>query len=129
MDLDINNPELIKQLIGALQKLLPDDSSPTEDEPSESAHNIRTKTRKFAKDNKFTNINKFSDMPEKEMHKADTKIDKKLNKYPPTPRNRPFNTVDVVCRTCGKKESVNPKIIPESIDRYKCNKCSSSASK
>lgn len=129
MELDINNPELIKQLIGALQKLLPSDSNTIEDEPSESSHNIRTKTRKFSKENKSTNINKFADMPEKEMHKADTKIDKKLNKYPPTPRNRPFKAVDVVCRTCGKKESVNPKIIPESTDRYKCNKCSSSASK
>jgi hypothetical protein len=67
-------------------------------------------------------------MPERNMHKSDTKIDKKLNKYPPTPRNRPFKAIDVVCRICGKKESVNPKIIPESADRYKCNKCSSSAS-
>ena len=128
MELDINNPELIKQLIGALQKLLPNDTEQQETiNVEESGHNIRTKTRKLNKQTQASN--KFTDMPEREMHKSDSKIDKKLNKYPPTPRNRPFKPIDVICRTCGKKETVNPKIIPESVDRYKCNKCSSSASK
>jgi len=130
MDLDISNPELIKQLIATLQKLLPEQSTEKSEESidEENNHNIKTKSRSSRR-NKEQNKNKFTDMPEANMHKSDIRIDKKLNKYPPTPRNRPFKPVDVVCRVCGRKETVNPKIIPESIDRYKCNKCSSSGSK
>ena len=71
--------------------------------------------------------NKFLDMPEKDMHKADSAIDKKLSVHPPTPRNRKFAKIDVACRTCGKQEKVNHSIVPEQLDRYKCNKCSSSS--
>jgi hypothetical protein len=121
MDLNLNNPEQIKQLIAALQMLLP--KGEAEEEPMQDSK-IRTKTSRST--NKVGK-NLFSDMPEKNMHKADIEIDKKLNVHPPTVRNRKFQFVDVVCRTCGKKEKVSPAIVPESVDRYRCNKCSSSA--
>lgn len=132
MDLNLSNPEQIKQLINALQALLPSETI-QEDKPktksaSKNKHNIKTKKTKSGRKNMDEDCeNKFLSMPEMNMHKSDTRIDKKLARQPPTPRNRPFKYVDVVCRSCGKKEKVNPKIIPESVDRYKCNKCSSSA--
>jgi lysyl-tRNA synthetase class I len=126
MDLDISNPEVIKQLIASLQTLLPPEDKPKEKKPAKNSHNIKTKTTKSGRQNTEEATNKFLDMPEKNMHKSDSKIDKKLNRYPPTPRNRPYQSIEVRCRSCGKTESVNPKILPESADRYKCNKCSSS---
>jgi hypothetical protein len=126
MELDINNPENIKQLIATLQALLPKDSN-SEDQPKEEQNNIKTKKSKSGKKNTDNSQNKFLDMPEKNMYKADSKIDKKLNKYPPTPRNRPYQSIDVRCRVCGKTESINPKILPDSADRYKCNRCSSTS--
>jgi len=119
MDLNIDNPEQIKQLIQMLQKMLPlDENTSTENSI------IKTKSVKPGKKN---TTNKFVDMPEKNMHKADILIDKKLNIHPPTPRTRTFSKIEVVCRICGKKEKVNPSILPDQADRYKCNKCSSSS--
>lgn len=81
------------------------------------------KSKNVVKKNKF--VNKFLEMKEAGMHKSDTEIDKKLNKYPPTQRNRAYEPVKVKCRVCGKTESVHPSIV-ESRDRYKCNNCSTS---
>ncbi len=120
MDLDIKNPEQIKQLIALLQNLLPEDN---DQEHTESK--IKTKTRSAK--NRPKQKNKFLDMPEMKMHKDDSKIDEKLSVAPPTPRTRKFNPIDVKCRVCGKQEKVSPSVIPESVDRYKCNKCSGSA--
>lgn len=130
MDLNdlAKNPEQIKSLIAILQSILPDESKNQTKDPEpkkRSKSKLKTKTRQSGNED-FEN--KFLDMPEKDMHKSDSKIDKKLNVHPPTPRTRSFNTVDVVCRSCGKKESVSPQVVPDSVDRYKCNKCSSSAS-
>lgn len=69
--------------------------------------------------------NKFLSMREASMHQDDTKIDKKLNRMPPTQRSRRFQYVDVKCRVCGKTEKVTPALA-ESRDRYKCNRCSTS---
>jgi hypothetical protein len=66
-------------------------------------------------------------MMEKRMHMEDIEIDKKLIVQPPVPRARPFNLVTAICRVCGKKETVNPVLITDSLDRYKCNKCSGAA--
>lgn len=118
MDLDISDPNKIKELIQALQKLLPSEEKNTE-EFDESK--IKTKTGRANNQNKQKN--KFLDMPEKDMHKNDVAIDKLLNRAPPTPRNREYEPIDVVCRVCHKKEKVSPAVVPESIDRYKCNKC------
>lgn len=131
MDLNLTNAEQIKQLINALQALLPNEQNetkPTKTAKKSNSNNIKTKRSKSG--NKKTGDviqNKFLEMPEINMYKSDSKIDKKLSQYPPTPRNRPFRYIDVKCRVCGKIESVNPKILPESAERYKCNKCSTNA--
>lgn len=124
MDLNLSNPEQIQQLINALQALLPKEQETTK--TTKHKNNIKTKRSKSGKQNNDSE-NKFLSMPEMNMHKSDVKIDKKLSQQPPTPRNRPFKHIDVTCRTCGKKEKVNPKILPESVDRYKCNNCSTNA--
>lgn len=119
LNLNLNDPEQIKKIIAALQGLLPN-----QEEDTEPVSKIKTKT---ARANKKQNKNLFTQMAEKDMHKSDSSIDKKLCINPPTPRNRAFVPMDVTCRSCGKHEKVNPAIVPEPKDRYKCNKCSSSA--
>lgn len=123
MDLNINNPEQIKLMIAMLQKLLPENKDIEAEQTEELNDKIKTKTRKRNKPTK----NKFDSMPEKRMHQEDIAIDKKLAIQPPTQRSRPFQAINVTCRSCGKKESVNPSLLPDSADRYKCNKCSSTA--
>ena len=44
-------------------------------------------------------------MAEKNLHRADIEIDKKLNKYGPT-QERKFKTVKVTCRVCHKTEEL-----------------------
>lgn len=107
----------IKQLIAILQKGLGDDEE--DSDISTTPKNKKTKSK-----NKRKNL--FETMPELRMHKDDVEIDRKLKKFPPTQRSRSYVPVKVKCRVCGKEESVNPSLI-ESIDRYKCNKCSTSA--
>jgi hypothetical protein len=123
-DLD---PNQINQLIGLLQQMLPK----SEDEPKKSKSKPKAKEQKLKSVTKSKRIvdqdrqNKFLSMPEMGMHKSDTSIDKKLQKFPPTPRSREFSLIDVKCRICGKTDEVSPKLLPESADRYKCNNCSS----
>lgn len=126
MEPNLNSPEQIKALIQMLQNLLPQEEVATESPKKKSVKQskIKTKTRRATTES-FEN--KFLEMPERNMHKADSKIDKKLSVQPPCPRTRSFEPVEVRCRVCGKQEKVNPRVIPESVDRYKCNKCSSSA--
>lgn len=119
------NPKQIEQLIQILQDLLPKEDKENDQEPDEEEES-KIKTKSIRSDKISKRKNKFLDMPEKDMHKADVAIDKKLSNGQPTPRNRKFRPVDVICRTCGKKEKVNPAIVPEPKDRYKCNKCSTS---
>ena len=137
MDLDSASPEQIKQLISLLQGLLPKEDTvilnkekkkPRKQKSDTLEHakpnnNIKTKTRTLKQENSY---NKFLKMPEMSMHKSDTETDKKLCKHPPTERNRKYQPIKVVCRVCGKNETINPAILPDSSDRYKCNKCSSS---
>lgn len=127
MELDPKNPEQIKMLISMLQGLLPQEdsveTSPTQRKVDEFDNpNIKTKSTKIASGRK----NKFLEMPERNMHKADVKIDKKLSSQPPCPRTRKFIPLEVRCRSCGKTEKVNPAIL-DSADRYKCNKCATMA--
>jgi hypothetical protein len=122
------DPEKLKQLISLLSSLLP------EDEEGEESADTKTKKKKSdpIKNNsrklntKSTRENRFLDMPESGMHKEDCIIDKKLQKYPPTLRNRPVNFVTVKCRVCGKSEEISENVV-DSTDRYKCNNCSTSA--
>lgn len=116
----------IKQLITILQRGL------VSEESIESPKTKKTKKKSPLK-NKSVKVtesyddNKFLTMGVKDLHKEDSEIDKALKKFPPTPRTRQFKPIDVVCRSCGKKDKVSPSLIHESADRYKCNKCSSSA--
>lgn len=123
MDLNLNNPEQIKLLIAMLQQMLPQEQQNNSNQVDESI--IKTKSIRSDKIN--SRPNKFLDMPEKNMHKSDSAIDKKLCINPPTPRSRKFIPISVVCRVCGKSEKVNPAIVPEPKDRYKCNKCSATS--
>jgi hypothetical protein len=106
MDLESlkNDPEQIKALIEALSLLL----------PTESPQTVETQ------ENKTENL--FDKMMEKNLHKEDIEIDKKLSRYPPTERNRPFEFIEVKCRCCGVLQKVHPNLAFEK-DRYKCNKC------
>ncbi len=130
-----NNPEQIKLLISVLSSLLPsEETTPKKAKKTrakkqadntnttERSSQIRTARGKT----RGSGINKFEDMPERNSHKEDTLIDRKLSKFPPTERSRQFEYVTVQCRCCGKKEKVNPALVIER-DRYKCNKCSISA--
>jgi hypothetical protein len=129
MDNNINlDPQQIQQMILMLQSMLP------KQDLSESSEQQDTATKSKKKSPRTNNIsipkpsnNKFDSMPEMRMHKEDIAIDKKLIVQPPVPRARSFNFVKAICRVCGKKESVNPVLITDSIDRYKCNKCSGAA--
>jgi hypothetical protein len=132
-----NNPEQIKMLISVLSALLPDASNDNTPEPKTKP---TKRTSKKTRPNKFdgkkvkttrgkaksSGVNYFDSMPEKNAHKEDTAIDKKLCKYPPTARRKQINLVKVRCRSCGKNEKVSPTLLLDQ-DRYKCNTCSSSA--
>lgn len=125
------NPEQIQTLISLLQSLLPKESGDTEpDDTSEQQFNnpnIKTKNIK-TKRKPDPSSNKFLSMPERNMHKEDTAIDKILCQAPPVARGRDFVPVKVKCRVCNKEELVNPSIVYDLRDnRYKCNKCSTSA--
>lgn len=133
MDLNdlAKNPEQLKSLIQALQSLLPSDNetspkdsnnSLSEDEDFSAPLRTKGSKRKMPKSK-----NKFVDMAEMNMHKEDVLIDKKLAKHPPVSRTRDFQMVDVVCRVCGKKESISPSLLFDAPNRYKCNNCSTSA--
>lgn len=122
--MDNLSPEQIQQMIAMLQNMLPSDNEqPVEEEEKSSSSPIRTVDRKP----KPSTINKFDQMMEANLHKEDIEIDKKLAKYDPTPRIRRFQPLDVVCRVCGKRESISPNLLPDSPDRYKCNNCSRGA--
>lgn len=129
----------IKQLIMILQRGLSNEETETETQKTtKSTTTKRKKSQKKIEDDYSTNNiktkkvkiqgskNRFLDMPEMTMHKEDIEIDRILAKHPPTPRNRSFIPITVMCRVCGRKEEVNPVLV-ESAERYKCNRCSSSA--
>lgn len=108
------DPEKIKDLIAMLSALLPKQEQNTTSAETIPTKKINTKQKRE---------NRFLSMPEAKMHKDDCEIDKKLQKYPPTARNRPVNYVNVRCRVCSKVENVAESLIDAS-DRYKCNNCS-----
>lgn len=137
----LSNPENIKALISVLQGLLnttttsegetgqPKNSSVA---PSKKGSSINTKGRQkvgnknniSSKKIEIDSVNKFEQMAEFRMHKDDCALDKKLSVAPPVARMRDFDFVDVVCRICGRKESIPPALLFDSPSRYKCNNCS-----
>lgn len=127
---DISNldPNQIKQMISLLQKMLPQDNA--DEQKEEQDENMSFSNSKIKTSNrrpKPSGINKFDTMMEAKMHKEDVEIDKKLNVYGPTPRTRKYTPISVRCRVCGKSEQVNPNLVQDSVDRYKCNACSRGA--
>jgi hypothetical protein len=113
----------IKALIAILQKGL------TDEDDQGNVEIVKPKTRKTqpkTATKKKKTTNKFEHMAEFGMCKEDVEFDKKIRKPPPSVRNRTFDFVKARCRVCGKTEKVAPSLI-ESIDRYKCNKCSTGA--
>lgn len=120
-------PEKIQALISILQSMLsPDDNQDAQEITEEKSISKTKKSNKKDTKIKKQGTNKFDNMPEMRMHKEDIAVDKKLSIHPPVPRARPFELLNVQCRVCGKKENVNPALLSD-YDRYKCNKCSSSA--
>ena len=128
MDLNelIKNPDQIKSLISILQELLPKENDSNTDIDNKFVSPIKTKiSKKLSSD---TRPNKFTDMPEMNMHKDDSRIDRLLNKNDPVARSRQFTTVNVTCRVCGKQEEIPASLATaDSKTRYKCNTCSTSA--
>jgi hypothetical protein len=132
--MDNLTPEQIQAMIQMLQGMLPSVEK-TQIENTDTNNHQETddedfvvksiKTKRRHKKEKHTN--KFNSMPEKNLHKEDTIIDKKLRTQPSVPRARKFSMIKVVCRVCGRREEVSPGLIQDSVDRYKCNKCSTSA--
>jgi len=115
------NPEQIQQLISLLQSLLPKESATATIDQTTVSQTIEP-----TKQSKIQRTNKFTTMPEMNMHKEDSELDKKLAKHAPVIRSREYEPITVLCRVCGRKETVNPSLV-ESASRYKCNKCASSA--
>lgn len=122
----LKDPEQLKGIINLLQSIVDaqsaSSSSEIEEKPSVKKRNKKTITK-----NESIRENKFLSMPEKNLHKEDTEIDRKLHKLPPTPRSRSFKQIKVTCRICGRSEKVNPGYITTEMDRYKCNKCAGAA--
>ena len=122
------DPQQIQQMIIMLQSMLPhtEEDQPNKEVKATKKPKAKNNTQKQTKSKKERE-NKFDSMTEARMHKEDIAIDKKLSILPPVPRARPFELVNTICRVCGKKEKVNPVLITEGVDRYKCNKCSAGA--
>lgn len=119
---DSMSPKQIKQMIAMLKQMLPEDNQETEEPAEKQPKSIRTVNRKPRQTE-----NKFDQMIEAHLHKEDIAIDQKLKKFDPTPRIRAFDPITVVCRVCGKKEEINPAVLTDSAERYKCNNCARSA--
>jgi hypothetical protein len=125
--MDINklkqDPEKIKQLIDLLGSLLDTEDEQVEEPKKKKVATKTTRRTKTANNKKPKSTNKFLDMAEMHMHKEDSKIDKQLQKFPPTPRTRPsVSNISVKCRICGKEESISQGLLFEGPNRYKCIK-------
>jgi len=126
----------ILALIAILQKGLEDDNSVPEETVEVAPKKKNTvatakksiKTRNRSKVKMEKNVNKFEKRQEFGLHKEDSTIDQQLSKHPPVARIREnVEQVSVSCRICGRKEKVNPSLIFEGKNRYKCNRCSTQA--
>jgi ribosomal protein S27E len=117
----------LKQLLYAMIETLDaGDSTDIKSEEIKTAPSINKKQSK-KKHGYASGENMFLNMPEKDMHKSDTEIDKLLAPKVLTTRNRKSTEVDVKCRVCGKEQRVSSSLITDGISRYKCNDCSRGA--
>jgi hypothetical protein len=127
----LKNPDQIKQMIGLLSALLEaanaDESSVEADIETEAKPKPR-KSKEFntkeAKKKKSTRENKFLSMPEAAMYKEDPELAQKLYKQPPVARIRKLQMISVTCRVCGKQDKVQSSLLYGGMERFKCNKCS-----
>tara|TARA_B100002019_G_C21274933_1_gene604908 strand:- start:9699 stop:10121 length:423 start_codon:yes stop_codon:yes gene_type:complete len=130
-----NNPEQIKQMIALLSSMLEDsDTEPKTKRRSTKKKTTKKKTTKKKttttrkpKQAKSLAVNKFDQMSESGMFKENPEIAKKLYSKPPMKRRPKKELIAVKCRICGKQEEVSSSLISSGKERYKCNKCSSSA--
>ena len=118
-----NKKEVIQEIIHLLSSLIEDEPEVVEETKPKQKRN--TGTRKKKGTTTIGRENKFETMDIRKMHKDDVRIDKLLSKQPPCPRTRTHTTIDVSCRSCGKRESVSPILVSEK-SRYKCNTCATS---
>ena len=120
------SPAQIKQMIGMLKAMLPEDATATEEPaaPTSPLVNPNTPIKDAGPSYRSKqHYNKFDDMMEKSLYKADTEVQKKLSQHPPVPRVRAAGLVKATCRICGKTEEVSPSLLYEGASRYKCNAC------
>ena len=129
-----NKKETIEQIVDLLRSLVDDEPEKEEVETKpkrrttkKKASNKKSTTARTKKitQSKATSTNKFDSMPERNMFRDDVAIDRKLSVQPPSPRTRTYSTIAVTCRSCGKREEVNPGLVHDAT-RYKCNTCSQS---
>lgn len=126
----LKNPEQIKQMISLLSSLLDKseeaEQSVVEEPPKKKTARKRT-SKKTAKKAVKQSSNKFDSMTESGMFKENPDVAKKLYSNPPIKRRPKKNLVKARCRICGKEEQIPASLIYNGLDRYKCNRCSSSA--
>lgn len=129
----LKNPEQIKQMIGLLSTLLEAASGQSGNDAGTSQHTDthsvqldKNSNDRFSRkiNKKEDRENKFLSMPEATMHKEDPEIVKKLYKQPPISRSRKNQTIKARCRVCGKEEKVQSSLLYGGVERFKCNKCS-----
>jgi len=124
--------EMMQMMQTMIENISDDDEEAVEEKPvrkTAKKKTVRKKNKPKVIERGVVQSNRpnlFDEMPEKDMHKSDTIIDKKLNVHPPSVRSRKFSMVTVQCRVCGKQEEISPSLIPEDKSRYKCNNCCSS---
>lgn len=126
----LKNPEQIKQMISMLSSLLEtiNQNTTTESikEQVENTSPIKNnkKSSKVRKNPKEPSVNKFLSMPEANMFKEDPVTAQKLYKQSPIARTRKNDTVKAKCRVCGRQEEVRASLLYGGLERFKCNKCS-----
>lgn len=131
-----NKKEVLQQIITLLSSLVEDEETnqvlpkPTKTRKKSRAKTPEEKpvvtTGRSKKTFKTNSKNRFETMDIRNMHKEDVEIDKLLSTGPPCPRTRGYTTIDVCCRSCGKKDSVSPILAGKEPSRYKCNTCATS---
>lgn len=97
---------------------------------TENIHNSKSKkpskkSQKFGKPESLLigpRKNQFDSMIEKDAHKDDIAIDKKLAVQSPVPRRNKNMLQDVVCKLCGDEDSVSEKLL-DSEGEWTCNGC------
>jgi len=126
----LQNPEQLKKFIAALSSLLPPEENNVPEKPkAKKTRTTKKTTRKTTNKTRTSEErhNKFLDMAENNMFKEDPKVAKKLYNQPPMRRRSKKAKLSVTCRICGKREEISSSLLYGDKDRYKCNKCCSSA--